>query len=103
MEETALKWSNISDAEKKELIAHLTSNIQPKNFTGKRKLNARRYCKCYRNFTANLQHDRVSKNTYGMELVSVDCISVFIQSGHKRVARNIGHFPQFLYGTRKQD
>ena len=28
MEETALKWSNISDAEKKELIAHLTSNLK---------------------------------------------------------------------------
>lgn len=28
MEETALKWSNISDAEKKELITHLTSNLK---------------------------------------------------------------------------
>lgn len=28
MEETTLKWSNISDTEKKELIAHLTSNLK---------------------------------------------------------------------------
>lgn len=28
MEETVLKWSNISDTEKKELIAQLTSNLK---------------------------------------------------------------------------
>ena len=101
MEETALKWSNISDAEKKELIAHLTSNL--KTLRAKGNLTQEDIANAIGISRQTYSMIECQKNTYGMELVSVDCISVFIQSGHKRVARNIGHFPQFLYGTRKQD